>query len=149
MNQIDLPTGTGWRRRYLSLGLGAALALCAGFARPCRPDGEQGRHELDARCHRAGRPHDDSRPCAVLWRAGARKNVLSVFMQVFICFCIISILWVVYGYSLAFTANGAASLTPFIGGLSKAMLAGVDPNTMVATFSKETFIPGSSMSCSR
>ena len=31
------------------------------------------------------------------------KNVLSVLMQVFICFCMITILWVIYGYSLAFT----------------------------------------------
>jgi ammonium transporter, Amt family len=64
------------------------------------------------------------------------KNVLSVLMQVLICFCMISILWVIYGYSLAFT-NGNA----FIGGFSKAFLSGVDVTTMAATFSKETYIP--------
>ncbi len=64
------------------------------------------------------------------------KNVLSVLMQVTIVFCVLAILWVVYGYSLAFT-NGNA----FIGGLSKAFLSGVDPSTMAATFSKETYIP--------
>jgi ammonium transporter, Amt family len=64
------------------------------------------------------------------------KNVLSVLMQVMIAFCLISILWVVYGYSLAFT-NG----TPFIGGLSKAFLNGVGLNSMAATFSKETYLP--------
>ncbi|MBZ0259961.1 MAG: ammonium transporter [Hyphomicrobiales bacterium] len=64
------------------------------------------------------------------------KNMLSVLMQVFICFCMISVLWFVYGYSLAFT-NGNA----FIGGFSKFMLAGVDYNTLAATFSKETYIP--------
>jgi ammonium transporter, Amt family len=64
------------------------------------------------------------------------KNVLSVLMQVMIAFCLISILWVVYGYSLAFT-NG----TPFIGGLSKAFLSGVGLNSMAATFSKETYLP--------
>ncbi len=64
------------------------------------------------------------------------KNVLSVLMQVMVAFCLIAILWVIYGYSLAFT-NGS----PFIGGLSKAFLSGVDITTMAATFSKETYIP--------
>jgi Amt family ammonium transporter len=64
------------------------------------------------------------------------KNVLSVLMQVFTCFCMIAVLWVLFGYSLAFT-NGNA----FIGGLSKALLAGVDINTMAATFSKEAYLP--------
>ncbi len=69
------------------------------------------------------------------------KNVLSVLMQVLVIFSVISILWVLYGYSLAFTANGSAALNPFIGGLSKAFLSGVDISTMGATFSKETYIP--------
>jgi ammonium transporter, Amt family len=64
------------------------------------------------------------------------KNVLSVLMQVLICFCMISVLWVVYGYSLAFT-NG----NEFIGGFSKTMLSGVDLTTLAATFSKETYLP--------
>src|SRR5262245_19344933 len=64
------------------------------------------------------------------------KNVLSVLTQVFICFSMIAILWVIYGYSVAFT-NG----TPFFGGLSKFFLSGVDITTMAATFSKETYIP--------
>jgi Amt family ammonium transporter len=64
------------------------------------------------------------------------KNVLSVLTQVFICFSLIGILWVIYGYSIAFT-NG----TPFFGGLSKFFLAGVNINTMAATFSKETYVP--------
>ena len=64
------------------------------------------------------------------------KNVLSVLMQVFFCFAMIAVLWFVYGYSVAFT-NGS----PFFGGLSKFMLAGVDPSTMAATFSKETYLP--------
>ena len=64
------------------------------------------------------------------------KNVLSVLMQVTICFCLIAILWVVYGYSLAFT-NGNG----FIGGFSKLFLSGVNINSMAATFSKETYIP--------
>ena len=64
------------------------------------------------------------------------KNMLSVLMQVFICFCMMSVLWFIYGYSLAFTSGNA-----FIGGFSKFMLAGVDYNTLAATFSKETYVP--------
>jgi Amt family ammonium transporter len=64
------------------------------------------------------------------------KNVLSVLMQVFTCFCMIAVLWMIFGYSLAFS-NGNA----FIGGFSKMFLAGVDINSMGATFSKETYIP--------
>ena len=55
------------------------------------------------------------------------KNVLSVLMQVLIVFSVISILWVLYGYSLAFTGNASAALNPFIGGFSKLFLAGVTP----------------------
>src|SRR4029077_7297955 len=49
------------------------------------------------------------------------KNMLSVLMQVFICVCMIALLWFAYGYSVAFT-NG----TPYYGGLTKAFLAGVN-----------------------
>ena len=64
------------------------------------------------------------------------KNVLSVLMQVFICFCMLALLWFAYGYSVAFT-NGS----PFFGGFSKAFLAGVDITTLAATFSKEVYVP--------
>jgi Amt family ammonium transporter len=69
------------------------------------------------------------------------KNVLSVLMQVLIVFCVISILWVVYGYSVAFSGNASTALNPFFGGLSKAFLSGVDISTLAATFSKETYLP--------
>ena len=36
------------------------------------------------------------------------KNMLSVLMQVFTIFCLIAVLWVVYGYSLAFSPGGGA-----------------------------------------
>ena len=54
-----------------------------------------------------------------------RKNILGVLMQCFICLALISVLWVVYGYSLAFSKG-----SPFIGGLDWFMLKGVgqDPN---------------------
>jgi ammonium transporter, Amt family len=64
------------------------------------------------------------------------KNMLSVLMQVFVTFSLISVLWVIYGYSLAFTGG-----SPFIGGLSKMFLSGVGNESAAATFSKDTYIP--------
>ncbi|MBV0892022.1 ammonium transporter [Paracoccus sp. Z118] len=73
------------------------------------------------------------------------RNVLSVLMQVLTVFSVMSILWVVFGYSLAFTgaadATSAGPLTPFIGGLSKAFLAGVTTDSLAETFSTGVFIP--------
>lgn len=51
-----------------------------------------------------------------------RKNVLSVFMQVFILVAVISIEWVVLGYSNAFSSNSIEALKPFIGGFDWAFL---------------------------
>lgn len=67
------------------------------------------------------------------------KNMLSVLMQVFTIFCVIAVLWVAYGYSLAFTAGG--SLNDFIGGFDKAFLKGVTPDSMAETFTKGVAIP--------
>ncbi|NWG31887.1 MAG: ammonium transporter [Rhodocyclaceae bacterium] len=64
------------------------------------------------------------------------KNMLSVLMQVFVIFALISVLWVVYGYSLAFTGGN-----PFIGGFDKLFLMGVTPDSVGATFSKGVVIP--------
>ena len=64
------------------------------------------------------------------------KNMLSVLMQVFMIFSLISVLWVVYGYSLAFTAGNA-----FIGTLDRLFLKGITPESMAATFSKGVYIP--------
>lgn len=59
------------------------------------------------------------------------KNMLSVLMQVFVTFSLISVLWVVYGYSVAFTEGGS-----FFGTLDKLFLSGVTPDSLGATFSK-------------
>lgn len=67
------------------------------------------------------------------------KNMLSVLTQVFAIFCLISVLWVSYGYSLAFTGGG--DLNSYIGGLSKVFLSGVTPSVNVETFSKGVVIP--------
>ena len=64
------------------------------------------------------------------------KNVLSVLMQVFIIFCLATVLWVVYGYSVAFTTGNE-----FFGSLDKLFLKGVDSTTLAATFSKGVYIP--------
>ncbi|MDK1387519.1 ammonium transporter [Sinorhizobium sp. 8-89] len=67
------------------------------------------------------------------------KNMLSVLMQVLMITAIVMIIWVTYGYSLAFTDGG--SLNSFIGGFSKMFLAGVDTTTLAESFSKGVFIP--------
>ena len=64
------------------------------------------------------------------------KNMLSVLMQVFAVFSLISILWVVYGYSLAFNEGGA-----FFGNLDKLFLKGVTADSIAATFSKGVVVP--------
>jgi len=65
------------------------------------------------------------------------KNMLSVLMQVFMIVSITGLLWAVVGYSLAFTSGS----TPFIGGFSKALMAGVTSGTYAATFSNNVYIP--------
>ncbi len=65
-----------------------------------------------------------------------QKNMLSVLMQVFVIFSLMAVLWALYGYSVAFTAGN-----PFFGGLGKAFLAGVTPESLGATFSKGVYIP--------
>ena len=67
------------------------------------------------------------------------KNMLSVLTQVFAIACIAALVWVFYGYSLAFTNGGG--LNDFVGGFSKAFLSGVDPTTVAATFSNGVVIP--------
>jgi ammonium transporter, Amt family len=80
-------------------------------------------------------------PGLALFYAGLvrAKNVLSVLTQVFVIVCLVSILWVTFGYSLAFTNGG--SLNDFVGGFSKAFLKGIDANSVAATFSNGAYIP--------
>jgi Amt family ammonium transporter len=67
------------------------------------------------------------------------KNMLSVLTQVMAIFCLISILWAVYGYSLAFGDGG--SLNWAIGDLSKMFLAGITADSTAATFTDGVVIP--------
>lgn len=55
-----------------------------------------------------------------------RKNVLSVFMQVFILVAVISIEWVAFGYSNAFGSNSIEALKPYIGGFDWAFLNNIN-----------------------
>jgi Amt family ammonium transporter len=60
-------------------------------------------------------------------------------MQVFAIVCLVSLLWVIYGYSMTFTNGG--SLNDFVGGFSKIFLKGVNAESNVATFSNGVVIP--------
>ncbi len=62
------------------------------------------------------------------------KNMLSTLTQVFMIQCVVCVLWFVYGYSLAFT-EGSGVTSPFIGGLSRLFMSGIDPKTPASTFS--------------
>jgi len=64
------------------------------------------------------------------------KNMLSVLMQVLAIVCIATLMWVGWGYSLAFTGGGE-----FVGGLGKAFLNGVDATSLAPTFSNRVYIP--------
>jgi Amt family ammonium transporter len=67
------------------------------------------------------------------------KNMLSVLTQVFAITCIVAVIWVVYGYSLAFTDGG--SMNSYVGGLSKMFLSGVTTTSLAATFTNGVYIP--------
>ena len=69
------------------------------------------------------------------------KNMLSVLMQVMVTFSLITVLWFIYGYSLAFTEGNA-----YIGGFDRLFMKGIWDNTAgtfanAATFSKGVYIP--------
>ncbi len=69
------------------------------------------------------------------------KNMLSVLMQVFVTFSLITVLWVIYGYSFAFTEGNA-----YFGGTDRLFLKGIadvakGEYAMAATFSKGVVIP--------
>ena len=67
------------------------------------------------------------------------KNMLSLLTQVFAITAVVCLIWVIYGYSLAFSYGG--SMDTYVGGLSKMFLAGVDPTTLVPTFSNGVWLP--------
>jgi ammonium transporter, Amt family len=78
------------------------------------------RYRLDAHLHRAGVVDDHPRPGSVLCRHGAQKNLLSTALQSFTVCSLVTVAWVLIGYSWAFTPG-----TAWIGGSSRFLLEGV------------------------
>jgi len=78
-------------------------------------------------------------PGLALFYAGMvrKKNVLSVLTATFATFSLLSLSWFVLGYSLAFTDGG--DYQPYIGGLSKALFAGVTPESLQGTIPELVF----------
>ena len=72
------------------------------------------------------------------------KNVLSVLMQCFVSACVMTLVWIGWGYSLAFDTTGmeggTTNLNSFVGGLSKLFLSGVGADSMTGTIPETVFI---------
>jgi Amt family ammonium transporter len=72
------------------------------------------------------------------------KNVLSVMMQCFAITALMTVLWTVYGYSLAFDTTDmtkeAINLATFVGGLSKMFLNGVGRDSLTLTIPETVFV---------
>ena len=68
------------------------------------------------------------------------KNILSVLSQAVAGFSLIALLWVAYGYSLAFAGPGEGGLSGFIGDFSKFFLAGVGPDAISGTLPELVFV---------
>jgi Amt family ammonium transporter len=84
-------------------------------------------------------------PGLALFYAGMvrSKNVLSVLMQCFAITALITVLWTIYGYSMAFDITGMekgkVALHSFVGGLSKMFLSGVTTESLVAAIPESLF----------
>ncbi len=76
-------------------------------------------------------------PGLALFYAGLvqAKNILSVLMQCISIACLASVFWMICGYSLAFSDG-----SPIIGGLSKALLLGIDKTSLVGTLPETLFV---------
>jgi Amt family ammonium transporter len=85
-------------------------------------------------------------PGLALFYAGMvrSKNVLSVLMQCFAITAMVSVLWTIYGYSMAFDTTGmeagVTNLNSFFGGLSRAFLAGMTKDSLVLAVPESVFM---------
>jgi len=79
-------------------------------------------------------------PGLALFYAGMvrSKNVLSVMMQCFAITAMVTVLWTVVGYSLAFTDGGG--MNDYMGGLSKMFLAGITGDSLSGTIPETVFM---------
>ncbi|MEE8560176.1 MAG: ammonia channel protein, partial [Alphaproteobacteria bacterium] len=64
-----------------------------------------------------------------------KKNVLATTMQVFAICCLVSVLWMIVGYSLAFTEG-----TAYLGGLSRVLLRGMGVDALSGTIPESVFM---------
>lgn len=73
----------------------------------------------------------------------AKKNILSVLMQCFSITAVVTLIWTVFGYSMAFDTTGMVAgetgVNAFVGGFSKAFLSGVGTDTMSGTIPEVLF----------
>ncbi|WP_072395968.1 ammonium transporter [Hyphomicrobium sp. CS1GBMeth3] len=67
-----------------------------------------------------------------------KKNVLNTVAMVFVAVALLSVIWMLIGYSLAFSDGGA--LNAYVGGLEKAMLAGVTKDALSGTIPETVFV---------
>jgi len=69
------------------------------------------------------------------------KNMLSTMTQIGAATCFAMLIWVVYGYTMAFGPDASDAMKPFISNFDKMFLAGVTPDSTAATFTKDVVIP--------
>jgi len=67
-----------------------------------------------------------------------KKNVLATAMQSFAVACVMTVLWMIIGYSLAFTDGGG--MNAFVGGLDKMLLRGIGVDTLSGTIPETVFM---------
>jgi len=72
------------------------------------------------------------------------KNLLSILMQCFAITALVTVLWMLYGYSLAFSSEGmhagTVNLHSIVGGLDRALLAGLTPASQYQTVPESVFV---------
>jgi Amt family ammonium transporter len=72
-----------------------------------------------------------------------RKNVIATVAQSFVITCLVTVLWMLVGYSAAFTTNADAGLNKYIGGFGEALMKGVavdQANSLAATIPESVFM---------
>ena len=120
------------------LGAGSAvgLACLVGLALPCAADDGLERGDTAWMLTSTALVLFMTIPGLSLFYGGLvrSRNVLSILMQCFALTCLISIIWLVCGYSLAFSSGSG-----FIGGLSKVMFAGVGQESLSASIPETAY----------
>ena len=103
---LPQPCGTGGACGRTAAAPAAAAPAAAPAA--AAPYSQQGRHRLDDHRHRIRHPDDDPGPGAVLRRHGAhQEHAVDADAGVRRPSALLSVLWVIYGYSIAFTEGNA------------------------------------------